>query len=108
MGQKSPDKVFVKRLVTVYKIPMTMDDTRKKLLFRAWHRGTREMDLLMGSFADSFLPTCNDADVVLFEQLLAVPDPDLYDWKIGRIPPDADEDTTVMQAFIRHQYNNQP
>lgn len=85
-----------------------MDDNRKKLLFRAWHRGTREMDLLLGSFAQVYLPTCTPAQVDLFEQLLAVPDPDLYDWKIGRIPPDAAEDTEALRAFIAHQYNNQP
>lgn len=87
---------------------MSLDNTRKKLLFRAWHRGTREMDLLLGSFADAFIPHCSDEEVVLFEQLLAVPDPDLYDWKSGRTPPDEAENTPVMQAFLSHKYNNQP
>ncbi len=59
---------------------------RKKLIFRAWHRGTREADLLMGRFADSFVPAANAADLAEFEALLNENDPDIYDWVIGRLP----------------------
>ena len=55
-----------------------METRRRKLTFRAWRRGFREMDLYMGSFADKFLPDFNEAQLDEFERLLAVPDWDVY------------------------------
>jgi antitoxin CptB len=87
---------------------MTIDDPianrRKKLKFRAWHRGTREMDLLLGSFADAHVLNFDAAQLDAFERLLNCPDPDLYDWKCGLKAPDVDEASDVMRLFIAHQY----
>jgi antitoxin CptB len=55
-----------------------LDDRRKRLLFRCWHRGTREMDLLLGRFADAEIAILTDDDMTELERLLEVPDPDLY------------------------------
>lgn len=55
-----------------------LDDRRKRLLFRCWHRGTREMDLLLGRFADAEIPGLTDAELAELERLIEVPDPDLY------------------------------
>jgi len=55
-----------------------LDDRRKRLLFRCWHRGTREMDLILGRFADAEIATLSDGDMAELERLLEVPDPDLY------------------------------
>jgi antitoxin CptB len=55
-----------------------LDDRRKRLLFRCWHRGTREMDLILGRFADATIADLTDADLEQLEQLIEVPDPDLY------------------------------
>jgi antitoxin CptB len=55
-----------------------LDDRRKRLLFRCWHRGTREMDLILGRFADAEIATLSDDDLTELEVLLEVPDPDLY------------------------------
>lgn len=55
-----------------------LDDRRKRLLFRCWHRGTREMDLILGRFADAEIATLSDVELSLLEQLIEVPDPDLY------------------------------
>ncbi len=60
-----------------------LDDRRRRLLYRLWHRGTREMDLIMGRFADAALGTMSEAEVAELEQLADVPDPDLYAWLIG-------------------------
>lgn len=57
---------------------------RKKLLFHAWHRGTREMDLLLGRFADATIADLSDLEVAEFEALMEVPDPDLYAWIAGQ------------------------
>jgi antitoxin CptB len=55
-----------------------LDERRKRLLFRCWHRGTREMDLILGRFADAAIADLTDAELVEFEGLIEVPDPDLY------------------------------
>src|SRR5438445_12815648 len=55
-----------------------LDDRRKRLLFRCWHRGTREMDLLLGRFADAAIAELSDTELAELERLIEVPDPDLY------------------------------
>lgn len=55
-----------------------LDDRRKRLLFRCWHRGTREMDLILGRFADAEIGTLSDVEVAELERLIELPDPDLY------------------------------
>jgi antitoxin CptB len=55
-----------------------LDDRRKRLLFRCWHRGTREMDLILGRFADAEIGTLTDTELGELERLLEMPDPDLY------------------------------
>ena len=65
-----------------------LDDRRKRLLFRCWHRGTREMDLILGRFADSEIATLAESDLTELEELIEVPDPDLYAALAGdREPP---------------------
>jgi len=68
------------------------DDTTtrlKRMRLRAWRRGTREMDLILGGFADSQLAELDEAARAEFEALLEEDDQDLYDWVSGRVavPP---------------------
>ena len=55
-----------------------LDDRRKRLLFRCWHRGTREMDLILGRFADAEIVGLTEQELAQLEHLIDVPDPDLY------------------------------
>jgi antitoxin CptB len=55
-----------------------LDDRRKRLLFRCWHRGTREMDLILGRFADVEIAGLTEDELGQLERLIEVPDPDLY------------------------------
>ena len=55
-----------------------LDDRRKRLLFRCWHRGTREMDLILGRFADAEIADMPDDELSELERLIELPDPDLY------------------------------
>ena len=73
---------------------------QKKILFRAWHRGTREADLLMGRFADSFVPHASEDDLGLFEDVLNETDPDIYDWVTGRLPLPANDFNCILHAMI--------
>lgn len=61
-----------------------LDPRRRRTLYRAWHRGTREMDLLLGRFADAEIAGLSDADLTAFEALMEVPDKDLFGWLLGR------------------------
>ncbi len=60
-----------------------LDERRRRILFRAWRRGVREMDLVMGRFADAHLPTMSEDDLAEFERLLDVPDTQALAWIIG-------------------------
>mgnify|MGYP000139971690 CR=1 FL=1 len=63
---------------------------RRRLLYRATHRGTFENDLMIGGFVRSNLALLTDDDIDALEALLELPDVDLADWLTGRraIPPD--------------------
>jgi antitoxin CptB len=65
-----------------------LDDRRKRLLFRCWHRGTREMDLILGRFADAEIADLSGGDMAELERLIEVPDPDLYAALTGDKPLD--------------------
>ncbi len=60
---------------------------RKRLLFRCWHRGTQEIDLIFGSFAETSLTCFNTTQLDRFEALLDCDDTDLFDWVTGRSTP---------------------
>ncbi|GAM99318.1 ygfY [alpha proteobacterium U9-1i] len=77
-----------------------MDDRRKKLRFRAWRRGFREIDLILGGFADVRLTHLDAAGLDAFEALLDAPDQDVYAWITEADPaPPAFETPTL--ALIR-------
>ncbi|MEM0906867.1 MAG: succinate dehydrogenase assembly factor 2 [Pseudomonadota bacterium] len=57
-----------------------LEPRKKRLLFQAWHRGTREMDLLLGRFADATIGSWDDDELDQMDRLLAVPDTELYRW----------------------------
>ena len=61
-----------------------MDKRRKRLKFQAQHRGMKEMDLILGRFADAHLADMSEALLDEFEALLNCPDQALYAWIIGR------------------------
>ncbi len=76
---------------------------RRKLGFRAWHRGTREADLLIGSFADAHLPGFGPPELEQFQRLMKENDPDIYDWMTGRqpVPPEHDNRVTQLLCAFR-------
>jgi len=61
-------------------------DLRKKLIYQSWHRGTQENDLLLGPFADAFLPTFSSEDIKAYQDMLNHEDADLFAWITGLRP----------------------
>ncbi|KAA2236979.1 succinate dehydrogenase assembly factor 2 [Salinarimonas soli] len=83
-----------------------LDPRRRKVLFRSWHRGMREMDLLMGQFSDAEIGTMSDGDLDDFELLIEVPDRDLLAWLTDEAETPSNYDTAVfrrLKAFHTHQ-----
>src|SRR5262244_1073954 len=73
-----------------------LDLRRRKLLFRSWHRGSREMDLIMGPFADAWIERLNESELDDYERLVGLPDPDIYAWIAGGTPAPASQDCELL------------
>lgn len=71
----------------------------RRLHFRAWHRGTKEADLMMGGFVDTYGKTWNEEQIVWFETVLEEQDVDIMGWALGTIPVPAQFEGTMMDAF---------
>jgi len=81
------------------------DDARlKKLKFRAWRRGFREADLILGPFADKHVGTFSPAELDWFEALLEQPDQDLYAWIVGTAPTPAAYDSEIMNRIKQFRF----
>lgn len=82
-----------------------LDPRRRRVLFRCWHRGMREMDLIMGGFADGEIANLTDAEMDDLEVLMEEPDPDIFKWLTGAADLPAEFDTPVfrrMKKFHTH------
>ena len=83
-----------------------LDARQKRVLFRAWHRGIREMDLIMGRFADSALAELSDDELADLERLIELPDRDLLAWVTGEVAVPNDVDTVLFRRmcdFHKHR-----
>ena len=72
---------------------------RRRLLFRATHRGTFENDLMIGGFVRANLATFSDADLDALEAVLEIPDTALADWLTGRVPMPTDIETPMLRRI---------
>src|SRR5690242_21575556 len=72
-----------------------LDERRRRLLFRAWHRGMREVDLITGRFADAHIAALTEREVDAFEHLMDVPEPDLLNWIMGQAATPTEYDTAL-------------
>jgi antitoxin CptB len=84
--------------------PPPIDDPlaplRRRLRFKASHRGTQENDLLLGCFAERNLPTMDAPTLAAFDSLLDLPDVDLFDWIAGRAPIPPEHDSPLLRQVI--------
>jgi antitoxin CptB len=76
-----------------------LDPRRRRILFRSWHRGMREMDLIMGRFADVMIDRLSTAELDEFERLMLAPDPDLYAWIAGDAAVPAPYDGPLLRRL---------
>lgn len=80
-----------------------LDLRRRKLLFRAWHRGLREVDLILGRFADATIDRLTEAELSEFEALMNVPDGELLAWLTGEAPIPAQHDGPLLRRLRTFQ-----
>ncbi len=75
---------------------------RKRALYRANHRGTKELDLILGRYADACVPKMDEASLTAFEQFIALPDPDIDRWIHGSGAPEGLAASVAdVRAFFR-------
>ena len=80
-----------------------LDTRRRKVLFRSWHRGMREVDLILGSFADAEIDRLDDGELTVYEALLAEADADILKWVTGEATVPARHDTPVFARILSHR-----
>ena len=83
---------------------MDREHRLKRLKFRAWHRGTKEADLLVGGFYDAHAAGWNDAEIDWFEALMDEQDVDIMAWAIGSAPVPERWQGPQMDALKRCDY----
>jgi antitoxin CptB len=82
-----------------------LDLRRRRILFRSWHRGMREMDLILGGFAEAKLAELSEAELDDFEILLEAQDRDVFGWVTGEFETPASFSTVLFEkicAFHTH------
>ena len=77
----------------------SLDARRRRLLFRATHRGMFENDILLGGFVRAQIEALSESDLTLLEELLQLPDNDLADWLTGRRPIPEEMDTPLLRRI---------
>jgi antitoxin CptB len=81
------------------------ESRRKRAIYRAHHRGTKEMDLILGGFADAELSRLSDDELAAFELLLALPDPEIDRVMMKGVAPPAE--LALLFARIRRHHGLQ-
>jgi antitoxin CptB len=88
--------------------PSERDIRRRRIRIRAWRRGLRELDILLGGFVDARVETLGDADLAELEELLDLPDTELLSWLAGGAPPPPERDTALFRAIIAFHTHDGP
>jgi antitoxin CptB len=76
-----------------------LDERRRRLLFRCWHRGIREMDFVLGRFADEQLATLSETELTELERWLEIPDQQMFAWVNGMEPAPPDIETGLFRRL---------
>jgi antitoxin CptB len=80
-----------------------LEPRRRRILFRCWHRGIREMDLVFGQFADNELPALSEAELDELERIMAEEDNDLVKWILGTLPIPQHLDTPLFARVAAYK-----
>lgn len=81
----------------------SIENKRKRLIFRSGHRGTKEMDLILGSFANENVPHFSEEELAQYEELLGESDPDLYNWITRKDAPPERVRSPVFEKLMAYR-----
>ena len=84
-----------------------LEERRRRLHYRAWRRGTREMDLVLGRYADAHIGSFDSAGLDRFEALCELSDTDLWDWVSRASEAPAGVDAQLIQDLRRFQESHE-
>lgn len=82
----------------------TTENKRKRLIFRSNHRGTKEMDLLLGTFAEEHVPNFSAEELSLYDELLKENDPNLYNWMTGKEDAPEHVQSHIFERLKAHKF----
>jgi antitoxin CptB len=71
----------------------------RKLIYRSWHRGTKELDMILGNFAESNLHNLNETELNEYLVILDEEDPDLYQWLVNNQNPNKNIDMNIINKI---------
>lgn len=80
-----------------------LDHRRRRILYRCWHRGIREMDLVFGQFAENEIASLSDEELDEFETIMAEEDQDLNRWITGADPVPAHLQTPMFERLCKYR-----
>ncbi|WP_273754202.1 MULTISPECIES: succinate dehydrogenase assembly factor 2 [unclassified Bartonella] len=80
-----------------------LDIRRRRLIFRAWHRGIREMDLIFGHYVNANITSMNDKTLSEFEYIMSFDDRDLLTWITGEMSPPPEIDSPLFRDIINYR-----
>jgi len=86
-------------------VKVSLHTRRKRLRYRAWHRGTQEMDMVLGHFVDAKVGEMKEGKMDRLEKLMDEQDTDLLKWVMGQEPMPDDVDAELIQQLIEFQMN---
>lgn len=86
--------------------PEDLATRRRRMRYRAWHRGMQEMDIILGNFADAHLENYDEAELTRLETLMDEQDADLFKWLMGQEPPPGTVDGALLREIIEFQLNS--
>jgi antitoxin CptB len=76
-----------------------LDARRRRILFRSWHRGIKEMDLIMGRFSDAHIGELSDHELDDYEKLMELRDQEVLSWIDGTVAVPVDYDTPLFRRL---------
>ncbi len=74
------------------------NEFQNKLIYRSWHRGTKELDLILGNFIEDNISDMKETEIKVYEDLLASEDPEIYNWIVkSENPPNQQLDNLIKK-----------
>ena len=85
-----------------------LDPRRRRVLYRCWHRGMREVDILIGRFADARIAALDGSELDELEALMEAPDRDIFAWLVGEQAVPSAFDTPLWRKLKRFHTHDRP